>query len=157
METIVHQALEQNILQVSSCRRTPNHAAAFQLRFGLCYIVALTSSLKSSGLLITVNDYDLAFLTRIKSLFHAQAVKNVEDQLDNTLQALDNLDPDDIENMRQRRLKQMKRDAAQKQEWARRGHGNYREIFGEKGFFAEMKGEERMVCHFYRENWPCKV
>ena len=52
-----------------------------------------------------------------------QAVKNVEDRLDNTLQALDNLDPDDIENMRQRRLEQMKRAAAQKQEWSRRGHG----------------------------------
>jgi hypothetical protein len=20
-----------------------------------------------------------------------------------------------------------------------------------------MKGEERMVCHFFRDNWPCKV
>ena len=86
-----------------------------------------------------------------------QAVKNVEDQLDNTLQALDNLDPDDIENMRQRRLEQMKRAAAQKQEWSRRGHGEYNEISGERGFFKEMKGEERMVCHFFRENWPCKV
>jgi hypothetical protein len=43
------------------------------------------------------------------------------------------------------------------QEWVRRGHGEYREILGEREFFAEMKGEERMVCHFYRENWPCKV
>ena len=86
-----------------------------------------------------------------------QAVKNVEDQLDTTLQALDNLDPDDLEAMRQRRLDQMKRAAAQRQEWSRKGHGEYKEIFGETGFFAEMKGEERMVCHFYRENWPCKV
>ena len=43
------------------------------------------------------------------------------------------------------------------QEWLKRGHGSYREIFGEKDFFAEMKGEERMVCHFFRDNWPCKV
>ncbi len=81
----------------------------------------------------------------------------MEDQLDNRLQALDNMDADDIEKMRQRRLQQMKVAAAQKQEWAKRGHGEYREIFGEKEFFAEMKGEERMVCHFFRENWPCKV
>ncbi|KAK9820972.1 hypothetical protein WJX81_003934 [Elliptochloris bilobata] len=27
----------------------------------------------------------------------------------------------------------------------------------EKEFFAEVKGEERVVCHFFRENWPCKV
>ena len=38
-----------------------------------------------------------------------------------------------------------------------RGHGEYREIPGEKDFFAEVKDEERVVCHFFRENWPCKV
>ena len=38
-----------------------------------------------------------------------------------------------------------------------RGHGEYREINGEKEFFTEVKGEERVVCHFFRENWPCKV
>ncbi len=92
-----------------------------------------------------------------QGLLLEQAVKNVEDQLDNTLQALDNMDPDDLEAMRQRRLDQMKRAAAQRQDWSRKGHGEYKEIFGERGFFAEMKGEERMVCHFYRENWPCKV
>ena len=37
------------------------------------------------------------------------------------------------------------------------GTGSTGEIQGEKEFFAEMKGEERMVCHFYRSNWPCKV
>ena len=102
-----------------------------------------------------MSPYDSVKIARSVKL--VQAVKSVEDRLDNTLQALDNLDPDDIENMRQRRLEQMKRAAAQKQEWARRGHGEYNEISGERGFFKEMKGEERMVCHFFRENWPCKV
>ena len=102
-----------------------------------------------------MSPYDSVKTAKCVSL--VQAVKNVEDRLDNTLQALDNLDPDDIENMRQRRLEQMKRAAAQKQEWSRRGHGEYNEISGERGFFKEMKGEERMVCHFFRENWPCKV
>ena len=27
----------------------------------------------------------------------------------------------------------------------------------EKEFFNEMKKEEGMVCHFYRNNWPCQV
>jgi len=26
-----------------------------------------------------------------------------------------------------------------------------------KEFFSEMKGEEMMVVHFYRNSWPCKV
>lgn len=30
-------------------------------------------------------------------------------------------------------------------------------MLSEKEFFSEMKGEARMICHFYRENWPCKV
>ena len=47
--------------------------------------------------------------------------------------------------------------AQQHQPFALQGHGEYREILSEKDFFAEMKGTERMVCHFYRENWPCKV
>lgn len=85
------------------------------------------------------------------------AAKGVEDQLDSRLHALDNLDEDDLENLRRRRVEQMKQHARKKQEWLSRGHGEYREIDGEKTFFAEMKGEARMVCHFYRNNWPCKA
>ena len=51
----------------------------------------------------------------------------------------------------------MRRAQSRREEWASKGHGEYREIPDEKAFFKEMKGEERMVCHFYRENWPCKV
>lgn len=43
-----------------------------------------------------------------------------------------------------------------KQEWLQRGHGEYSEI-AEPDFFKDMKGEERMVCHFYRDSMPCKV
>lgn len=44
-----------------------------------------------------------------------QAVKSIEDDVDTRLQALDNLDPDDIERLRQRRLDQLKQAAARKQ------------------------------------------
>ena len=40
---------------------------------------------------------------------------------------------------------------------ARRGHGELRDLTDEKEFFSEMKGEDKMVVHFYRNNWPCKV
>ncbi|KAL0412603.1 UNVERIFIED_CONTAM: Thioredoxin domain-containing protein 9 [Sesamum radiatum] len=33
----------------------------------------------------------------------------------------------------------------------------YSEIPYEKEFFSVVKASERVVCHFYRENWPCKV
>lgn len=83
--------------------------------------------------------------------------QKVEDQLDNEMHQLQKLDEDDMESLRQQRLQQMKKAALKKQEWLRKGHGEYNEIASEKEFFAEMKGEERMICHFYRENWPCKV
>eukprot|EP00891_Asterochloris_glomerata_P002674 jgi/Astpho2/2674/fgenesh1_pm.00049_%23_16_t len=86
-----------------------------------------------------------------------QVAKNVEDQLDSQLHQLDNLREDDVEQLRQKRIQQLKRQADRKREWLSKGHGEYREILSEKDFFAEMKGTERMVCHFYRENWPCKV
>lgn len=54
-------------------------------------------------------------------------------------------------------LQDIKRAAAKKQQWLAAGHGEYREAAMEKDFFAEMKGEERVVCHFYRDSWPCKA
>ena len=62
-----------------------------------------------------------------------------------------------MERIKQRRLQQMKKAQEQRARWKADGHGEYREIMGEKEFFKEMKGVERMVAHFYRENWPCKV
>eukprot|EP00884_Botryococcus_braunii_P013365 jgi/Botrbrau1/22029/Bobra.0024s0043.1 len=86
-----------------------------------------------------------------------KVAKQAEDQLDNQIRALENLEDDDLERMRQARIDQLKRQAQQREQWRARGHGSLREIDSEKDFFAEMKGEDRMICHFYRENWPCKV
>lgn len=85
------------------------------------------------------------------------AAQKIEDDLDNQLHALENLNDDDLETLRQRRIDQLKRQAEKKKGWIAKGHGEYREILSEKEFFSEMKTEERMICHFFRENWPCKV
>ncbi|VVB10392.1 unnamed protein product [Arabis nemorensis] len=53
--------------------------------------------------------------------------KAMEDKLDEEIASLEKLDEDDLE------------------------------IPSEKEFFAAVKSSERVVCHFYRENWPCKV
>ena len=42
-------------------------------------------------------------------------------------------------------------------DWRARGHGEYREIPEEKQFFQEIKKTDRVVCHFYRDNWACKA
>ena len=84
------------------------------------------------------------------------AAKAVEDKLDEEIAALERLDPDDIEALRERRIQQMRRAAERRAKWRAQGHGEYAEV-PEKEFFAAAKASERLVCHFYRDNWPCKV
>ncbi|KAJ8497299.1 hypothetical protein OPV22_007851 [Ensete ventricosum] len=79
-----------------------------------------------------------------------------EDKIDDEIAALDRLDLDDLEALRERRLQQLKKMAEKRSRWLSLGHGEYTEI-PEKEFFAAVKASDRVVCHFYRENWPCKV
>ncbi|KAK6946169.1 Thioredoxin domain [Dillenia turbinata] len=83
--------------------------------------------------------------------------KAVEDKIDEEIAVLDRLDLDDIEALRERRLQQMKKMAEKRSRWISLGHGDFSEIPSEKEFFTAVKASERVVCHFYRENWPCKV
>lgn len=87
----------------------------------------------------------------------ASLARHLENQVDQEINKLDNLNDDDIEGIRQKRMADMKKRQEKMKDWVARGHGEYREIFSEQEFFKEMKGEDRMVCHFFRENWPCKV
>ncbi|CAF2147051.1 hypothetical protein BRARA_A00390 [Brassica rapa] len=83
--------------------------------------------------------------------------KAMEDKLDEEIASLEKPDEDDLEVLRERRLQQMKKMAEKRKRWMSHGHGEYTEIPSEKDFFAAVKASERVVCHFYRENWPCKV
>jgi hypothetical protein len=83
--------------------------------------------------------------------------KAVEDKIDEEIAALDRLDLDDIEALRERRLQQMKKMAEKRSRWISLGHSEYTEIPSEKDFFSVVKASDRVVCHFYRDNWPCKV
>lgn len=91
----------------------------------------------------------------------AQAVatlaQQLERQIDAEINRLDNLGEDDLDRIRQQRMLELKKRQEKSKDWIARGHGEYTEIFTEKEFFEVMKGEEKMVCHFFRENWPCKV
>ncbi|CAK8573873.1 unnamed protein product [Lathyrus sativus] len=81
----------------------------------------------------------------------------VEDKIDEEIAALERLDDDDLEALRERRLQQMKKMSEKRSRWISLGHGEYTEIPSEKDFFSIVKASERVVCHFFRENWPCKV
>ncbi|XP_021753440.1 thioredoxin domain-containing protein 9 homolog [Chenopodium quinoa] len=83
--------------------------------------------------------------------------KAMEDKIDDEIAALDRLESDDIEVLREKRIQQMKKMAEKRSRWISLGHGEYSEIPSEKDFFSIVKASDRVVCHFYRENWPCKV
>jgi hypothetical protein len=83
--------------------------------------------------------------------------KAMEDAVDDELHRMNNMDEEDLENIRRKRLEAMKGDQDRRKKWLAAGHGELRDLSDEKDFFAEMKGEDKMVVHFYRNNWPCKV
>lgn len=84
--------------------------------------------------------------------------RQLEDQIDSELHKLENLQDDDIEGLRQRRIVEMRKQQEKAREWLDKGHGEYHELLDEKEFFKEVKGEERMIVHFYRNSsMPCQV
>jgi hypothetical protein len=76
--------------------------------------------------------------------------KTVEAELDAKIKAMDDLDEDDLDRIRERRMEQMRKQNAKKQEWRNMGHGTYSEITNEKEFFECAKKSDNFVCHFYR-------
>lgn len=87
-----------------------------------------------------------------------EATKVIEEQLDSEINRLDNLDSDDLDRLREQRLQQMKKAAAQREEWRSQGHGQYTELTEEKEFFDECKKSNKVVCHFYRDStFRCKI
>ncbi|KAK9401848.1 thioredoxin domain-containing protein 9 [Crotalus adamanteus] len=81
-----------------------------------------------------------------------QTAKIVEEQLDAEMQKMDQMDEDELELLKQKRLEALKKDQQQKQEWLSKGHGEYREIPSEREFFQEVKGSKNAVCHFYKDS-----
>ncbi|KAF3843413.1 Thioredoxin domain-containing protein 9 [Dissostichus eleginoides] len=87
-----------------------------------------------------------------------QTAKVVEEKLDAQMSKLNEIDEDDLERLKERRLEALKKAQKQKQEWLNKGHGEYREISSEKDFFGEVKDSKNVVCHFYKgSTFRCKI
>ncbi|XP_034971400.2 thioredoxin domain-containing protein 9 [Zootoca vivipara] len=80
-----------------------------------------------------------------------QTTKIVEEQLDAEIKKLDNVDDDELEILKQKRLEGLKKAQQQKQEWLSNGHGEYVEIPSERDFFEQVKRSNKVVCHFYKD------
>jgi len=87
-----------------------------------------------------------------------KALEAKEEALDAEINRLDNMNEDDIEELRRKRLEQMKSASKERQSWMEIGHGTYSELFSEKEFFEAAKKSKRMVCQFYRPaTWRCQI
>jgi len=80
--------------------------------------------------------------------------QTVEDQIDAQNKALDDMDEDDLERLREKRMQQMRKANEQRAEWRAMGHGQYQELTDEKEFFEAAKKSDHMLCHFYRGTTP---
>ncbi|KAM8856563.1 thioredoxin domain-containing protein 9 [Spinachia spinachia] len=87
-----------------------------------------------------------------------QSAKLVEEKVDAHLSKLNEMDEDDLDRLKEKRLEALKKAQKQKQEWLAKGHGEYREIASEKEFFSEVKESKNVVCHFYKNStFRCKI
>lgn len=86
----------------------------------------------------------------------ANATQEIEKKVDEEIERLKN--PDELEKLKEERLKKLKQLAAQKVEYRKLGHGEYDEIPDEKTFFEVSKKSPRVVAHFYRDATErCKI
>ncbi|XP_046406538.1 thioredoxin domain-containing protein 9 [Ischnura elegans] len=97
----------------------------------------------------------------VQEAIQGQLIKVVEQCVDaelEHLEALEKMDSDDLDKLRDKRLADMKRHAKQVQEWKALGHGEYSELTEEKEFFEAGKVSKGIVCHFYKDGTPrCKI
>lgn len=86
------------------------------------------------------------------------AAVQLERQLDSELNRLEALDTDDLQSLRDQRMREMKKLQEQKQQWLTNGHGTYTELADEKEFFEVSKKSPNIICHFYRDGAErCKI
>ena len=87
-----------------------------------------------------------------------QAMENKEDEIDDEINRLDNLKEDDLEELRRKRIDELKANAKKSRDLSQLGHGEYTELGSEKEFFDAVKKSKHLVCHFYRPStWRCSI
>ena len=82
----------------------------------------------------------------------AQTLLAVEAALDAEIEKTENLDEDDYNRIKQKRIAEMKRKAEQEQSNVANGHGTLTKINDQQEFFAAAKQSARMVVIFTRNS-----
>jgi hypothetical protein len=87
-----------------------------------------------------------------------EMARAAEDAVDDEMHRLDKMGGDDLEELRRKRLESMQTAHAARKSYLERGHGVVNDLDDERAFFDKMKGEDKMIVHFYRpSSWPCEV
>ncbi|CAI5445345.1 unnamed protein product [Caenorhabditis angaria] len=87
-----------------------------------------------------------------------RAAQVMEEQIDQEMNKLENLEEDDLEAIRRKRMDQIKKAQKSKQDMISNGHGKYEEVADEKEFFEATKKSDKVVCLFYLPgNFRCKI
>ncbi|KAL4644349.1 thioredoxin domain-containing protein PLP3B-like [Castanea sativa] len=94
-------------------------------------------------------DYQKELLAQGKS----QASSSVNQEVD-----LDELmDDPELEKLHADRIASLKKEAEKREALKKQGHGEYREVT-EGDFLGEVTGSEKVICHFYhQEFYRCKI
>jgi len=84
--------------------------------------------------------------------------QQTEKKLDAELASLSSMGENDLQEIRRKRVQEMKERASKEQLWRAQGHLSYTELRDEKQWFEASKENERMICHFYRgTTWRCEI
>jgi len=98
---------------------------------------------------------------KVKQAYEGALLKALADKeraMDEQMKALENMDEDDFEKLREKRKLQLQKAAALKQKNLLNGHGRYMELSTQKEFFDAAKGSKQLVVHFFRgATWRCQI
>uniref|UniRef100_A0A7S0EV19 Thioredoxin domain-containing protein n=1 Tax=Hanusia phi TaxID=3032 RepID=A0A7S0EV19_9CRYP len=86
-----------------------------------------------------------------------KAASAMEQQVDEKIKHLDELDSDEIERLRDKRVKRLKKIRYLQNKWRAMGTGEYREV-SERDLFSMFRHHKRIIIHFHRESTErCKL
>eukprot|EP01050_Picozoa_sp_SAG11_P056523 SAG11_NODE_35119_length_268_cov_0.668639_1_plen_84_part_10 len=72
----------------------------------------------------------------------------VEQMLDAQLD--EDIGDEELEQLRMKRIEQMRAAQRRKEDGRRKGHGSLKDVHDQKQFFQEAKESDHVVAHFYR-------
>lgn len=75
--------------------------------------------------------------------------QQIERQVDAAIEQIENLDVNDLEYLRKRRVQELKAKEEKRKHWLEIGHGGYEQLPEEKSFFDVVKKSDRVVVHFF--------